>query len=252
MLFSFDKKDFASKKAANSKSLDFMLINKKDRENKKAERTFNINKGYVETPIKFTNLPDKKTIAGNTFVDELEDDKIIRIEAEDGSEECIEIIFPKENKDWKDTVIDIGKDIGEYLLDRVTDLAAIKKGGRLGKLGKVANLTNKSKKVLTKQDVLDVIRNKYGLKKEKIGKHGKNAYIAKDNKQIKEIWQDISKDADPIHGRIDNYGYPIQSKRLEDVTEIQLRKQSGSGGSTIEIDKNKIKIHNKAGEIGDW
>ena len=47
VLFSFDKKDFASKKAANSKSLDFMLINKTDRKNKKAERTFNINKGDI-------------------------------------------------------------------------------------------------------------------------------------------------------------------------------------------------------------
>ena len=252
VLFSFDEKDFASKKAANSKSLDFMLINKTDRKNKKAERTFTINRGDVATSIKFTDLPDKKTIEGNTFVDELEDDEIIRIEAEDGSEEYIEIIFPKDNKNWKDTAIDIGKATGEYFLDRITDLAAIKKGGRLGKLGKVANFTNNAKKVLTKQDVLDIIKNKYGLKKEKIGSHGKNAYIARDNKQIKEIWQDISKDADPIHGRIDNYGYPIQSKRLEDGTEIQLRKQSGSGGSTIEIDKNNIKIHNKAGEIGDW
>ncbi|WP_347282956.1 hypothetical protein [uncultured Clostridium sp.] len=47
VLFSFNKADFASKKAANSKSLDFMLINKTDRKNKKAERTFNINKGDI-------------------------------------------------------------------------------------------------------------------------------------------------------------------------------------------------------------
>uniref|UniRef100_UPI002620637E hypothetical protein n=1 Tax=uncultured Brachyspira sp. TaxID=221953 RepID=UPI002620637E len=173
---------------------------------------------------------------------------IIRIEAEDGSEEYIEIIFPKDNKDWKDTAIDIG----EYLLDKGIDAVTMIKGGRLGKLGKIANLTNKAKKVLTKQDVLDVIKNKYGLKKEKIGSHGKNAYIARDNNQIKEIWEDISKDAETIHDRIDKYGYPIKSKRLEDGTEIQLRKQSRSGGSTIEIDKSKIKIHNKAGEIGDW
>ncbi len=146
VLFSFNKADFASKKAANSKSLDFMLINKTDRKNKKAERTFNINRGDVATPIKFTDLPDKKTIEGNTFVDELADDEIIRIEAEDGSEEYIEIIFPKDNKNWKDTAIDIGKATGEYLLDRITDLAAIKKGGRLGKLGKVANFTDNAKK----------------------------------------------------------------------------------------------------------
>lgn len=43
VLFSFNREDFAGKKSANSKSLDFMLINKTERENKKAERTFNIN-----------------------------------------------------------------------------------------------------------------------------------------------------------------------------------------------------------------
>ncbi len=51
VLFSFNKADFASKKAANSKSLDFMLINKTDRKNKKAERTFNINRGDIPQDI---------------------------------------------------------------------------------------------------------------------------------------------------------------------------------------------------------
>ena len=92
VLFSFNREDFACKKSANSKSLDFMLINKTDRENKKAERTFNINKGDIETPFKFKDLPDKKTVEGTAFLDELEYDEIIRIEAEDGSEEYIEII----------------------------------------------------------------------------------------------------------------------------------------------------------------
>ena len=128
-----------------------MLINKTDRENKKAERTFTINKGDVVKPIKFTSLPDKETIEGNAFLDELEYDEIIRIEAEDGSEEYIEIIFPIDNKDWKDTVIDIGKAAGEYALDRITDLATIKKGGRLGRLGKIANFTDNAKKIFTKK-----------------------------------------------------------------------------------------------------
>ena len=51
VLFSFNKADFASKKAANSKSLDFMLINKTDRKNKKAERTFNKNRGDIPQDI---------------------------------------------------------------------------------------------------------------------------------------------------------------------------------------------------------
>ena len=99
---------------------------------------------------------------------------------------------------------------------------------------------------------MDIIKNKYGLKKENSKGKDQNTYIAKDNQQIKEIWEDISQDAETIHGRIDKYGYPIKSKRLEDGTEIQLRKQSRTGGSTIEVDKNRIKIHNEAGEIGDW
>ena len=252
VLFSFNREDFACKKSANSKSLDFMLINKTDRENKKAERTFNINKGDIETPFKFKDLPDKKTVEGTAFLDELEYDEIIRIEAEDGSEEYIEIIFPKDNKDWKDTVIDIGKAAGEYALDRITDLATIKKGGRLGRLGKIANFTDNAKKVLTKKDVLDIIKNKYGLKKENSKGKDQNTYIAKDNQQIKEIWEDISKDAKEIENKIDSFNHPIIRRELDDGTEIQLRKQSRTGGSTIEIDKSKTKIHNKAGEIGDW
>ena len=107
-------------------------------------------------------------------------------------------------------------------------------------------------KNIYKKDVLDIIKNKYGLKKEKIGSYGKNAYIARDNNQIKEIWEDISKDAKEIENKIDSFDHPIIRRELDDGTEIQLRKQSRTGGSTIDIDKSKTKIHNKAGEIGDW
>ncbi|WP_300759479.1 hypothetical protein, partial [uncultured Brachyspira sp.] len=107
VLFSFNKVDLSCKKSANGKCLDYAWINKTAMENKKLERTFTINQGInqgdVVMPIKFTSLPDKETIDGNAFLDVLEDDDIIRIEAEDGSEEYIEIIFPKDNKDWKDT-----------------------------------------------------------------------------------------------------------------------------------------------------
>ena len=54
----------------------------------------------------------------------------------------------------------------------------------------------------------------------------------------------------------------IKRRKLSDGTIIQLRKKSKSEGSTIEIIKDKdngkgkkkenTKIHNKAGEDGDW
>ena len=74
--------------------------------------------------------------------------------------------------------------------------------------------------------------------------------MAKDNKQIKTIWDDISNDAKILENRIDNFGYPIKRRELDDGTSLKLRKDSKAKGSTIEIDK--IKIHNEAGEIGDW
>lgn len=43
VLFSFNKADFASKKTANGKSLDYAFINKSSRDIKKTERTFTIN-----------------------------------------------------------------------------------------------------------------------------------------------------------------------------------------------------------------
>ena len=124
------------------------------------------------------------------------------------------------------------------------------KGGRLGKLGKIANFTDNAKKILTKKDVLDIIRNKYGLKKENSKGEKQNSYMAKDNNHIKIIWKDISQDAKEIENKIDSFDYPIIRRELDDGIVIQLRKQSESGGSTIEIDK--IKIHNEAKEIGDW
>mgnify|MGYP004634713353 CR=1 FL=1 len=80
--------------------------------------------------------------------------------------------------------------------------------------------------------------------------------MAKDNKQIKEIWEDITKDAEFISDdKMDNFGEKIKMRKLQDDTIIKLRKKSSSGGSTIEIDKKpkkQIKIHNKAKEDGDW
>lgn len=86
-------------------------------------------------------------------------------------------------------------------------------------------------------------------------------FIAKDNKQIKEIWEDITEGAEILDDRPDRKGgYMIKRRKLSDGTIIQLRKKSRSEGSTIEIIKDKdngkgkenTKIHNEAGEDGDW
>lgn len=69
-------------------------------------------------------------------------------------------------------------------------------------------------------------------------------FIAKDNKQIKEIWDDITEGAEVLQDAgPDSYGYMIKRRKLSDGTIIQLRKKSDSGGSTIEIN-SKTKIHN--------
>ena len=48
-------------------------------------------------------------------------------------------------------------------------------------------------------------------------------------------------------------GYMIKRRKLSDGTILKLRKKSDSKGSTIEIgNKGERKIHNKAGEDGDW
>ena len=45
----------------------------------------------------------------------------------------------------------------------------------------------------------------------------------------------------------------IKRRKLSDGTILKLRKKSGSKGSTIDIGNNADrKIHNKAGEDGDW
>lgn len=86
-------------------------------------------------------------------------------------------------------------------------------------------------------------------------------FIAEDNKQIKEIWEDITEEAEELQDvGPDSYGDMIKMRKLSDGTIIQLRKKSRSEGSTIEIIKDKdngkgkenTKIHNRAKEDGDW
>ena len=95
--------------------------------------------------------------------------------------------------------------------------------------------TNAGKKIKSKyanrQEVINVLKDKYKL--EKTG----NVYWAKDNKQIKQIWDDITEGAEVIKDGINKKtGEIIPMRRLSDGTILKLRKTSDTGGSTIEIE----------------
>ena len=80
-------------------------------------------------------------------------------------------------------------------------------------------------------------------------------FIAKDNKQIKEIWDDIIEGAEILEDRINpKTGERIAMRKLSDGTILRLRKTSRTGGSAIDIGRKKPNnvIHNKAKEDGDW
>ena len=111
--------------------------------------------------------------------------------------------------------------------------------------------------------MINVIENKYGLKTSnqlnKAGHKGigsnSNVYWAKDNKQIKEIWDDIIEGAEILEDRINpKTGERIPMRKLSDGTILRLRKTSRTGGSAIDIGRKKPNnvIHNKAKEDGDW
>lgn len=72
-------------------------------------------------------------------------------------------------------------------------------------------------------------------------------FIAKDSKQIKQIWEDITEGAEELKDiEKDKLGGSIKRRKLSDGTIIKLRQKSKSGGSAIEIEKestDQIKIH---------
>ena len=81
------------------------------------------------------------------------------------------------------------------------------------------------------------------------------AFIAKDNKQIKEIWEDITEGAEILEDRINpKTRERIPMRKLSDGTILRLMKTSRTGGSAIDIGRKKPNnvIHNKAKEDGDW
>ncbi|HHP0357150.1 TPA: hypothetical protein ACRZSW_001716, partial [Campylobacter lari subsp. concheus] len=126
------------------------------------------------------------------------------------------------------------------------------------------NIIKKKSKYTTKQEVIEVLKNKYNLKTSKELRLGRseNVLWAKDNKQLKEVANDLLENAQHLNkiktiidikdkktGKIIRQE-PIEINvyLLEDkVTKVQIRSNSQSGGDTIDIIHNlesKTKIHN--------
>ncbi|EKJ5775028.1 hypothetical protein PJP90_001854 [Campylobacter coli] len=191
---------------------------------------------------------------------ELIPENVIRIQTQDGSGEFIEIIFD-ELKEWEKSSSGAIKPLFTPLEGIVEDISNSLEnvgiiGDALAMLGAVKNPKNakniikKKSKYATKQEVIEVLKNKYNLKTSKelgLGR-SKNVFWAKDNKQIKEIWDEITDGADILKDiNQDKLGGTIKMGKLDDETVIKLRQKSKSGGSAVEIDKKpeaQVKIHN--------
>lgn len=200
-----------------------------------------------------TNTTQAHTNENYNNTQEIIPDNVIRIQTQDGSGEFIEIIFD-ELKEWEKSSSGAIKPLFIPLEGIVEDISNSLEnvsiiGDALAMLGAVKNPKNakniikKKSKYATKQEAIDVLKNKYNLKTSKeLNKMGykqfienNNVYIAKDNKQIKEIWDEITKDATILPDK----GNGIKMRKLDDQTIIQYKKASKSGGETIEINSNK-------------
>ncbi|EAJ4971147.1 hypothetical protein DIE33_08865 [Campylobacter coli] len=200
-----------------------------------------------------TNTTQAHTNENYNNTQEIIPDNVIRIQTQDGSGEFIEIIFDK-LKEWEKSSSGAIKPLFIPLEGIVEDISNSLEnvsiiGDALAMLGAVKNPKNakniikKKSKYATKQEAIDVLKNKYNLKTSKeLNKMGykqfienNNVYIAKDNKQIKEIWDEITKDATILPDK----GNGIKMRKLDDQTIIQYKKASKSGGETIEINSNK-------------
>ncbi|EAJ5326725.1 hypothetical protein HCC81_001504 [Campylobacter coli] len=200
-----------------------------------------------------TNTTQAHTNENYNNTQEIIPDNVIRIQTQDGSGEFIEIIFD-ELKEWEKSSSGAIKPLFTPLEGIVEDISNSLEnvsiiGDALAMLGAVKNPKNakniikKKSKYATKQEAIDVLKNKYNLKTSKeLNKMGykqfienNNVYIAKDNKQIKEIWDEITKDATILPDK----GNGIKMRKLDDQTIIQYKKASKSGGETIEINSNK-------------
>ncbi|EAJ7010240.1 hypothetical protein YN61_08610 [Campylobacter coli] len=199
-----------------------------------------------------TNTTQAHTNENYNNTQEIIPDNVIRIQTQDGSGEFIEIIFD-EFKEWEKSSSGAIKPLFTPLEGIVEDISNSLEnvsiiGDALAMLGAVKNPKNakniikKKSKYATKQEVIEVLKNKYNLKTSKelgLGR-SKNVFWVKDNKQIKEIWEEITDGADILKDiNQDKLGGTIKMRKLDDQTIIQYKKASKSGGETIEVNSNK-------------
>ncbi|WP_235622308.1 hypothetical protein [Campylobacter coli] len=197
-------------------------------------------------------LDNENVCCFNVNTQEIIPDNVIRIQTQDGSGEFIEIIFD-EFKEWEKSSSGAIKPLFTPLEGIVEDISNSLEnvsiiGDALAMLGAVKNPKNakniikKKSKYATKQEVIEVLKNKYNLKTSKelgLGR-SKNVFWVKDNKQIKEIWEEITDEADILKDiNQDKLGGTIKMRKLDDQTIIQYKKASKSGGETIEVNSNK-------------
>ncbi|EAK5425937.1 hypothetical protein CHI81_04860 [Campylobacter coli] len=199
-----------------------------------------------------TNTTQAHTNENYNNTQEIIPDNVIRIQTQDGSGEFIEIIFD-EFKEWEKSSSGAIKPLFTPLEGIVEDISNSLEnvsiiGDALAMLGAVKNPKNakniikKKSKYATKQEVIEVLKNKYNLKTSKeLGPgRSKNVFWVKDNKQIKEIWEEITDGADILKDiNQDKLGGTIKMRKLDDQTIIQYKKASKSGGETIEVNSNK-------------
>lgn len=184
-----------------------------------------------------TNTTQAHTNENYNNTQEIIPDNVIRIQTQDGSGEFIEIIFD-EFKEWEKSSSGAIKPLFTPLEGIVEDISNSLEnvsiiGDALAMLGAVKNPKNakniikKKSKYATKQEVIEVLKNKYNLKTSKelgLGR-SKNVFWVKDNKQIKEIWEEITDGADILKDiNQDKLGGTIKMRKLDDQTIIQYKK----------------------------
>lgn len=184
-----------------------------------------------------TNITQAHTNENYNNTQEIIPDNVIRIQTQDGSGEFIEIIFD-EFKEWEKSSSGAIKPLFTPLEGIVEDISNSLEnvsiiGDALAMLDAVKNPKNakniikKKSKYATKQEVIEVLKNKYNLKTSKelgLGR-SKNVFWVKDNKQIKEIWEEITDGADILKDiNQDKLGGTIKMRKLDDQTIIQYKK----------------------------
>ncbi|ECQ7397373.1 hypothetical protein F0E86_09320 [Campylobacter coli] len=184
-----------------------------------------------------TNTTQAHTNENYNNTQEIIPDNVIRIQTQDGSGEFIEIIFD-EFKEWEKSSSGAIKPLFTPLEGIVEDISNSLEnvsiiGDALAMLGAVKNPKNakniikKKSKYATKQEVIEVLKNKYNLKTSKelgLGR-SKNVFWVKDNKQVKEIWEEITDGADILKDiNQDKLGGTIKMRKLDDQTIIQYKK----------------------------